>query len=260
MKRQPKVANFVAQRLMQEIAEQGLVVGDHLGAEHEIIERLGVARASVREGLRLLESFGVVELRRGAGGGVTISRPDPAALVTPHALMLQFEGGSLGDVIEAFTAIEPTVAALAAQRRSDQQLERLSVCVDTLRASIDDDLAFRRANHAFHNVMSEASGNALLGILMPSLSWMSTAIGWEIPASRRRRVAVEKASILEAIQRRDSLAASDRTRAMLITASGLRQANPRAFDAPIVWTHLNDLLSLDADQLGQAVSIGRNQS
>ncbi len=48
MKRQPKVANFVAQRLMQEIAEQGLVVGDHLGAEHEIIERLGVARASVR--------------------------------------------------------------------------------------------------------------------------------------------------------------------------------------------------------------------
>lgn len=238
----PKVAHFVARELMREIAERGLVPGDHLAAEHELISRLGVSRGSAREGLRLLESLGVIELRRGAGGGAIISKPEPQILAAPLAMMLQFEGGSLGTVLEAVNAMEPTVAALAAERRSPEQLAQLADCVQCLKTSATDDLTFRVANRRFHDLLAEASGNALFGILMPCLSWMSMSIGWYLPPAHRQRVADEKASILEAVVRQDSSEAYERTRAMLVGAEELRSGNPEAFDAPVVWVHLSELL------------------
>jgi DNA-binding FadR family transcriptional regulator len=239
---QPKVANRVANQLMREIAERGLVTGDSLGAEHELIERLGVARGSLREGLRLLEALGVVELRRGSGGGVRISKPEPQMLVAPLAMLLQFEGGNLATVIEAVAAIEPTVAALAAQRRNDEHLDQLRHCVADLRRSVGDDTTYRQANRRFHDIVSDASGNALLGVLMPALSWMSSTIGWDIAPSRRRRVALQKEGILEAIERRDSLAASERTRAMLLDAQRVGEGGVTGVHDRVVWAHLNELL------------------
>jgi GntR family transcriptional regulator len=51
----------------QFLAEQGLGPGDQLPTEEELASRFEVSRTTLREGLRLLEQSGVVEVRHGNG-------------------------------------------------------------------------------------------------------------------------------------------------------------------------------------------------
>jgi len=240
---QGKVAAEVARRLMREATERKLVPGDHLAAEHELIDRLGVARGSVREGLRLLESMGVVRLRRGAGGGATLAKPQPEQLASSVAMTLQWSEGTLGTVLETRSVIEPTMAAFAAQRRKDEHVAELHELIAELRASIKDSARFHVANRRFHDVVAEASGNALLAALMPSLSWMSAAVGWELPERVRKKVAEDKAAIAEAIEVRDSWLASERMRRMTTAVEEIERRTPGFLSQPIVWADVDELLA-----------------
>src|SRR5487761_879245 len=71
-----KLAESAARRLEAEIAEVGWPVGQILGSEPELIERLGVSRAIFREAVRLLEQDNVASMRRGPGGGLIVTAPD----------------------------------------------------------------------------------------------------------------------------------------------------------------------------------------
>jgi GntR family transcriptional repressor for pyruvate dehydrogenase complex len=237
-----KVATEVARRLMRDAAARHLMPGDRLAAEHEIITQLGVARGSVREALRLLESQGAVGLLRGAGGGATISMPRPEQLASSIALALQLNGGQLRTVIEARNVIAPTMAALAAQRATPENVKDLQDCVAVLQRSIRNSETFHFENRRFHDIIAVASGNVLLAVLMPSLSWMSAAIGWELPEWVRSRVASEKAGIAASIEAGDSWLASERMRHMIMNVEEIERKTPNVLDRPIVWADVDELL------------------
>lgn len=245
---QPKVASEVARRLMREASERGLEPGDHLGAESWLLERYGVARASLREALRLLEAQGAVEMRRGAGGGAIIARPQPAQLAGFLAMTLQSGRGDMRTILEARNAIEPTMAALAAQRRTPEELDRLKECTDNLMASRHDSAAFHRYNRMFHDLVATASHNLVLAAILPALSWMSEAMGWELDERVRKRVASDKRLIYDAIAEGDSWHASQRMGRMIMGYEELDKANPAKLNQPIIWADVDELLE---DYLGQ---------
>lgn len=66
--RLPKISEQLADRLRATILGRGMRPGDRLSSEAELISHYGVARGTVREALRLLESEGIIEIRRGAAG------------------------------------------------------------------------------------------------------------------------------------------------------------------------------------------------
>lgn len=237
-----KIASEVARRLIREAGERGLQPGDHLAAEHELIDRLHVARGSVREALRLLEAMGAVELRRGAGGGAVLARPKPEHLASSLAMMLHWSGGTLGTVLETRRVIEPTMAALAAQRRDDTHVAELNRLIKVLRASVKDSDQFHVANRHFHDVVAQASGNVLLAALIPSLRWMSAAVGWELPLKVRKRVAEDKASIAAAIEARDSWSASERMRRMTSAVEEFERTAPDMLAQRVDWPAVDELL------------------
>jgi DNA-binding FadR family transcriptional regulator len=233
---------------MREASERGLQPGDHLGAESWLLERYGVARASLREALRLLEAQGAVEMRRGAGGGAIIARPQPAQLAGSLAMTLQSGRGDMRTILEARNAIEPTMSALAARRRTPEQLERLKECTDNVMSSRHDSAAFHRYNRQFHDLVASASQNLVLGAILPALSWMSEAMGWELDERVRKRVASDKRLIYDAIEARDSWLASQRMSRMIMGYEELDRANPAKLNAPIIWADVDELLE---DYLGQ---------
>src|SRR5207248_1815276 len=89
---------------------------------------LGVGRTTLREALRLLETRGVLTIRAGPKGGPVVRRPSAEDFGDALALILQFEGASLSDVIEARNALEPMLARLAAPRIDADQavIDRLT--------------------------------------------------------------------------------------------------------------------------------------
>jgi DNA-binding FadR family transcriptional regulator len=154
-------------------------------------------------------------------------------------MLLQSRGSTLGTILEARNVIEPTMAAYAAQRRTDEHVARLNALVEGLFATIADSTKFHEINREFHDVVAEASGNQLLAVLMPSLSWMSAAIGWELPQRVRKRVAEDKSLIADAIEQRDPHLAADRMRRMVMAVD---RTGPRFLDRPVIWADVDELL------------------
>lgn len=61
------LSQLVVQNIKQLILERNLSPGDKLPAERELAQVVGVSRAILREALRALESFGIVEIKHGEG-------------------------------------------------------------------------------------------------------------------------------------------------------------------------------------------------
>ena len=74
--RVPKIAELIAERIQDDIAAGRLRAGDSLPSEAAIMTSFGASRPPVREALRILESDGLISVRRGSRGGIWVIRPD----------------------------------------------------------------------------------------------------------------------------------------------------------------------------------------
>src|ERR671934_2452266 len=95
----PKGSALLAQRVRAAILVGDLPVGSQLPTEHELVRQFGVSRATVREGLRLLEADGLIVTRPGRRGGATVCQPSAGAHTRSLALLLQFDGATLGALL-----------------------------------------------------------------------------------------------------------------------------------------------------------------
>jgi DNA-binding FadR family transcriptional regulator len=171
-RRSPKASAVVAQQLVKHIVDASLPDGARLPNERELAEIFGVGRASLREGLRLLETRGVLTIRPGAGGGPVVRRPEPEDLSEALTLILQLKGSPLGDMLEARRAIEPTIARLAAAHITDAELDELqeshATMAELVRAREPE--ALLAENARFHAAIARIARNAALEAFLGSLT------------------------------------------------------------------------------------------
>jgi GntR family transcriptional regulator, transcriptional repressor for pyruvate dehydrogenase complex len=164
--RASKVSHMVASAIVEDIVSQNLQPGDRLAAEAAMLRRFKVGRASIREGLRLLETYGVISIRPGQNGGPLVAAADPTNLGRTLALFLRLSGATYRDLIEARLVIEPVMARLAAERQDEEQLGELREAMneEAANSEIASDLGT-----GFHQTISGASGNPVLDLLGRSL-------------------------------------------------------------------------------------------
>jgi GntR family transcriptional repressor for pyruvate dehydrogenase complex len=162
--RTPKAAELVAATLRRMIVDGRLKDGDFLPYETELMGHFEVSRPTLREAIRVLESDGLVQARRGARTGARVLVPGPEIVARPAGLLLELSGATLADVMTARTGIEPLAARLLAERGSDeahQELERIVSEVSV--AWKAGQLASASAN--LHRRVVELSGNATLALI-----------------------------------------------------------------------------------------------
>ena len=96
--------------------------GDKLRPERELAVSLGVSRATVRQALVALEVIGVVAVRHGDGAVLADASGSAKVLdaIRAHARRIP-------DVIDARDALETKIAALAAVRRTGDELFHAAV-------------------------------------------------------------------------------------------------------------------------------------
>ncbi|MCA1844460.1 MAG: FCD domain-containing protein [Actinobacteria bacterium] len=207
--RSQKVAEIVAQSIAEYILKEDLKPGDALPNEKIMTESLAVGRATLREGLRLLETQGVLVIRPGPGGGPVLRETLPDDLASSMTLMLQSMRVSFLQVVEARTAIEPEIARAAALNRSDDQLEPLREACDVLVASPNQPGEFRAAYNIFHELLGEMTGNVVLQVLASTLRKVSEPLHEQVAwGPRSERAAVQThLRLVTAIEKRDADAA-----------------------------------------------------
>jgi DNA-binding FadR family transcriptional regulator len=103
------------------------------------------------------------------------------------------------------TAIEPTAAALAAERASEEQIDALRSLVERSRQSFADPQQFAQLAVGFHQAVADASGNRALRASLAALRSTQLAhMGPPTTAPIAERVARFHAAILEAIAAHDA--------------------------------------------------------
>lgn len=149
----------VAETIRRAVALGRYLPGDRLPAERALAADLGVARATLREALRLLEGEGMLAIRRGAAGGAVVLPGALGVAADPRTLReraYQFE-----DLLDFRLAVEPAAARLAARRRTDEDLARLRAIHEGMRLHTAMP-HFRRGDSAFHLAVAGAARNPRL--------------------------------------------------------------------------------------------------
>ncbi|GAA3938346.1 FadR/GntR family transcriptional regulator [Microbacterium soli] len=237
--RPQKTALLVAQQIVAGIQQRGNVPGDRLPPEKEMLELYRIGRGTLRESLRYLEFQGLISLKPGPGGGPVVERPNGAGLATSIALLLQMESAPYRNIVEARGTLEPAMSHQAATRISEEDLDLLKDNLDRMLSSIEDPAIFAETNQEFHDLIAQASGNALFAHLIDALRGIldGTSIGIEYPL--RRRVAVHQAHqrIYESLVAHDPDVASETMREHIGEYTKYIEAKyPEVIDAPISWT------------------------
>lgn len=162
-----KTGETIAATIRRRIATGELKIGDRLPTEDELTETFGIARTTLREALRILESQGLISIRRGRGGGATVTMPGLYRLAEPLAVLLQFRHTTSGDLDSARLLIEPVLAGWLATSHTDDDVAALRqvVAEATSAADADDQTAFGIAAARFHATIIERSGNETLSVI-----------------------------------------------------------------------------------------------
>lgn len=210
IRRPAKTSELVARYLADQIIERDLAPGTRLPPEDKMVETIGVGRSTLREALRLLETRGVLTIKRGKGGGPVVRRPRPEDLSEALSLILQSEGTSLQEVIIARQALEPTLARLAATSITPDEVQALQSTIDVMRERAGDHPTFLEQNWIFHRGVSKAARNLPLQSFVDSLKsiWDGAFVGARYSPRRHRAVADAHQRIVDALRVGDPDAAA----------------------------------------------------
>ncbi len=175
--RQPRVAEIVASRLRDEILSGRLKEGDVLPSQESLFQQFGVSPPALREAIHILETDGLISVRRGNVGGAVVHSPSPTGTAHMISMVLQTRGATPADVSEALLHLEPICAGMCASRE-----DRMSEVVPYLQAEIDhqteqfDDLSAYVPNaRRFHEALVSRCGNEPMILVIGSLELIWSA-------------------------------------------------------------------------------------
>lgn len=196
----------VYKELKKIIESEQFKPGDKFYSEHQLANRLGVSRSSIREAVRMLEVSGLVTVAQGKG--VFLRKPPEQLPVQGWAVD---NADSLREHFQVRLILEPEAAALAAVHVQDEDLDMLKEIYAEFRESVEiHDIEQAIAHDGkFHTIISKSTGNRTLRVLMETMA-STLNEGWyaslNIPGRLERTVG-EHQEILDAIISRDEAAA-----------------------------------------------------
>jgi GntR family transcriptional repressor for pyruvate dehydrogenase complex len=146
----------VARRISEAIGLGLIADGEQLPSELELAGALNVSTVTLREALALLRQRGLVETRRGRGGGSFVRAPVDASVERLRKVLRETGVHELREIGDHLLAVTATAAKLAASRASEDQLTRLGDLIDQL-AAAETVGERRRADGRFHIEIAQST-------------------------------------------------------------------------------------------------------
>lgn len=149
----------VIEYINDQVGEGKLSKGDRVPSERELVELLGIGRNSIREALKILDILGVVDRRQ--GDGTYINDRFDKWFSRPMSVAIMLSETSKKEVFEFRNMIEVEIAALAAERITDEEIEELTECYDQMTRTEDQEIS-TEYDLKFHSILAKASKNNII--------------------------------------------------------------------------------------------------
>lgn len=217
MKDNKMLSQSIADTILSMITvEKRFSAGDKLPNENDFSNELNISRTTLREAIRVLVAYGVLEIRRGLGTYVTEAAEDQTAVFSKLADVPV----NVKDLYEMRLIFEPEAAYLAAIRGSDAEIKRILDYGKKIELEIREGLDRTTEEHAFHKAIAQATHNDYMNQLMPILY---QAIAKGVLLSEQRPAAVrhtvdDHRMIMEFLEIRNAGGARDAMRIHMMHA------------------------------------------
>lgn len=205
----------VVRRIGQDIISGLFKPGDTLPNELALCERLGVSRSVLREAVRVLVSKGL--LRRKSRLGTRVCPPDVWSLLDSDVLgwlsAIEPPDRFVRELFGLRRAVEPAIAALAAESMSVADLAALEACHREMISAGDDADRFFEPDFCFHRIIMRSVENSLvqaLGRIIMQALEINLRLSLAAPLGQQKSVP-QHGAVLEAIRRRNPEAAREAT-------------------------------------------------
>lgn len=180
-----RIARDLAVDIISGLHPAGTVLVNEVGASAE----LGISRTAYREAIRILAAKGLVASR--PKSGTTVCPKAEWNVLDPDVLDWTFEAGPTEEFILALfelrRMVEPAAAALAAERRTPEQLAQMGHAIDEITRFGFERREGQLADRRFHSCLLAATGNPAVIALTRTISTAVEAT--TLFKQRKRRLA-----------------------------------------------------------------------
>lgn len=197
-----KVSDRIIDQIRDAVLSGNVKPGDRLDSEKELMAQFGVSKATMREALRVLEAMGLVEIRKGTAGGVFISEVDMKTTIYSMMNFLHFKSVSIREITMMRFMLEPSVAHMAAERISDDDVRRLEEMIEV------DERGGRmevRKEIGFHRYLVRLTKNPILILMMDFVENILRDLKFELDLGPEfyKKVSQSHRRILDCLVRKD---------------------------------------------------------
>ena len=162
----PKLTELVADDLRRSILE-GMSEGESLPSEGQLAQHYGTSSPTIRQALRVLESEGLISIRRGPHGGPVVRFPTVEDITRNVGVYMQVHGVSRRELYQARGSLEIEAALQIARNRDPDVILALEENLAAHKRAIDagDVVGIAREHLRFHDLLLELSGNKAITTL-----------------------------------------------------------------------------------------------
>ena len=167
--KQSPVSKRVSEQIKTLIIEGNLKPGDRLPSERELAKTIQVGRLSLREGLRILESMGIIETRYGLNSGTYVSRIGVENLAEKFSEILKLGNITIEKLYEARLEIGLITLKYFIERGNAHDIRRMEECVKEAEQLLKLGMRTREKNIYFHQLIAQGSKNPVFILIQNSL-------------------------------------------------------------------------------------------
>ncbi len=171
--KQSRIFQDVVDQIQGAILDGQIKPGDKLPAERELGEMLGTSRGTLREALRVLEQKGLIEIRLGVGGGAIVKDPSGKQITESLAMLIRSQKVSLRHLAEFREDVEGTVAGMASERATNEDIRHLQELISAAKACWEAGATqwpeFVRVDEKIHMFMARIAGNPVYEFILKTV-------------------------------------------------------------------------------------------
>ncbi|WP_368737824.1 FadR/GntR family transcriptional regulator [Bacillus sp. EB106-08-02-XG196] len=162
----------IVEQIKESIVTENLKKGDKLPSEQELANLFQVSRPTIRDAIKLLSASKLIYTKPGAKGGHYITEISPQSFIDDFSnyisLSLVLKGFSFDELIEYRRIIEIKTCALAALRRTKEDLIEIKKMVPNPGDPLSD-FEYFECDFQFHRAIAKATHNSLIIITMEAI-------------------------------------------------------------------------------------------
>lgn len=164
---QRRVFEDVVRHIRLGMANGSIASGERLSTERGLAASHNASRNSLREGIRILETLGLVVVKRGRDGGVFAARNCQQLARESFTALVPLGQYSFAASLEFRKMIEPRAAELAAQRATEDHHNTLRKSLAMLDEHPTSAEMFAESNRLFHGTIAAATANVYIENFVP---------------------------------------------------------------------------------------------